>query len=466
MLRFPVHPRLARLLVDGDARGVPDLAAGTAAILGERPLRQARGPARVAADADVLVDVSDLDQVARQGLGAAERLGLSAGACRQALQARDQLLRLLAAQPAATDLPGASPIASAPAQTPSAPTAPSAPPDARKRPAPARPRLRGAAADEALRQALLAAFPDRVAQLREDGNQRALALAGGGAARLAESSVVHGAAWVLCLAIEERREGRAGIPLVQSAAAIEPEWLLDLFPGAIEEKALLTFDPQRARVVGRTELRYLGLLLESSEARHLPPEASALLRDAALVAGPARFADPEALAQLHARTAFVAQHVPGAPVVDDARARAVLAELCEGCTSFAELERQGLLAHLEALARGEGDRLDRFAPTHVRLPGGRRAAVTYALDKPPSLASRLQDFFGMARGPAVADGRVPLVLHLLAPNGRDVQVTTDLAGFWDRHYPALRSALMRRYPRHAWPEDPRTAEPPAPRRPA
>ena len=424
MLRFPVHPRLARLLVDGERMKIYDMAAGSAAILSERPLRQGRGPARVAADADVLVDLADLELVGRQGLGAAERLGLHAGACRSALQARDHLRRLLAA-------------------------------DAGDR--------RGPAAEALLRQALLAAFPDRVAQLREDGGQRALALAGGGSARLAESSVIHGAAWVVCLAVEERREGRAGVPVVTSAAAIEPEWLLDLAPAALEERSVLAFDPQRARVVGRAELRYLGLLLDSSEARRLPPAASDLLREAALAAGPARFADPEALAQLHARTAFVAQHVPGAPVIDDARARAVLAELCAGCTSFAEVERQGLLAHLEALARGDGDRLDRWAPSHVRLPGGRRVQVTYALDQPPSIASRLQDFFGVTRGPTVADGRVPVVLHLLAPNGRDVQVTTDLAGFWDRHYPALRQALMRRYPRHSWPEDPRSAAPPAPR---
>jgi ATP-dependent helicase HrpB len=77
--------------------------------------------------------------------------------------------------------------------------------------------------------------------------------------------------------------------------------------------------------------------------------------------------------------------------------------------------------------------------------------------------SRLQDFFGAVRGPVLGAGRVPLVLHLLAPNLRAVQVTTDLAGFWDRHYPALRRELMRRYPRHAWPEDPRTARPPEPR---
>jgi len=100
----------------------------------------------------------------------------------------------------------------------------------------------------------------------------------------------------------------------------------------------------------------------------------------------------------------------------------------------------------------------------VTLPGGRTTRIHYEAGKPPWVESRLQDFFGMAAGPAAAGGRVPLVLHLLAPNQRAVQVTTDLAGFWDRHYPGIRRELMRRYPRHAWPEDPRTAAPPAPRR--
>jgi ATP-dependent helicase HrpB len=78
--------------------------------------------------------------------------------------------------------------------------------------------------------------------------------------------------------------------------------------------------------------------------------------------------------------------------------------------------------------------------------------------------SRLQDFFGLARGPAICNGRLPLTLHLLAPNGRVQQISQDLAGFWERHYPAVRRDLMRKYPRHAWPEDGATASPPPQRR--
>jgi ATP-dependent helicase HrpB len=89
-------------------------------------------------------------------------------------------------------------------------------------------------------------------------------------------------------------------------------------------------------------------------------------------------------------------------------------------------------------------------------------AVHYEVDRDPWVESRLQDFFGAAEGPRIAEGRLPLVLHLLAPNQRAVQVTTDLAGFWQKHYPEIRKMLMRRYPKHAWPEDPRHAEPPKP----
>ena len=109
--------------------------------------------------------------------------------------------------------------------------------------------------------------------------------------------------------------------------------------------------------------------------------------------------------------------------------------------------------------------LAKEAPERVTLPGGRGVAVQYPAGQAPFIASRLQDFFGMAAGPTLARGRVPLTLHLLAPNQRAVQVTSDLAGFWERHYPALRRELGRRYPRHSWPEDPLHAAPPAPRPP-
>jgi ATP-dependent helicase HrpB len=114
------------------------------------------------------------------------------------------------------------------------------------------------------------------------------------------------------------------------------------------------------------------------------------------------------------------------------------------------------------LTPAQAAQLERETPERITLPGGRAVKINYEPAKPPWIESRLQDFFGMVKGPAI--GSCPLVLHLLAPNMRAVQVTTDLAGFWDRHYPAIRRELMRKYPRHSWPEDPRTAAPGGPKR--
>ncbi len=138
---------------------------------------------------------------------------------------------------------------------------------------------------------------------------------------------------------------------------------------------------------------------------------------------------------------------------------AALAEMCEGRRSFAELRdatRAGeLIERLRRRLTHEQTRLlAQMAPERVALARGRQARVGYEAGQAPFVASRLQDFFGMREGPKVAGGRVSLVLQLLAPNGRPVQVTTDLAGFWTRHYPQARRELGRRYPRHAWPEDP------------
>jgi ATP-dependent helicase HrpB len=126
---------------------------------------------------------------------------------------------------------------------------------------------------------------------------------------------------------------------------------------------------------------------------------------------------------------------------------AELASLAMGRRSFAELEAANLLSVLESKVR-----LDEVAPTRLKLPSGRSAKVEYAIGQTPWVSSRLQDFFGMKETPRI--GGVPLVVHLLAPNQRPVQVTLDLKGFWERLYPQVRRELSRRYPRHAWPENP------------
>lgn len=316
--------------------------------------------------------------------------------------------------------------------------------------------------DAALLIAILRAFPDRVARRRGDE----LLLAGGGSAALAPSSVVRDAEWLVAVDIEQRRE--RGRPLVRLASAIEPDWLLDLFPDRVEARDGLEWNRAGERVDAVSALLYEGLVIE--ESRHGAPaseETARFLAERAIEAGIERFADTEPVEAFLARIAFAAEH-GGPPVLDDGALRDTLASLCLGLRGFGELRQAcgggGFERALEARYSSEERRLlDEIAPARVRLPGGRLVRIHYVCGQPPWAASRLQDFFGMTETPRVARGAVPLVLHLLAPNQRPVQTTTDLAGFWQRLYPQLRRELGRRYPKHPWPENPLHAAPPAKR---
>jgi len=124
------------------------------------------------------------------------------------------------------------------------------------------------------------------------------------------------------------------------------------------------------------------------------------------------------------------------------------------------LEASGLASALKSrLDWSLGQRLDALAPERIRVPSGQQRRIEYAAAEAPVLAVKLQELFGLAETPRIADGRVPLTLHLLSPAGRPLQVTRDLGGFWERTWPEVRREMKGRYPKHPWPEDPWTAQP-------
>jgi ATP-dependent helicase HrpB len=435
MLRFPLHPRQSRVLLEAEARGRGVDGCILAALLGEREIRlEARGgglaggapQARVSGPSDLLESMESFREASRSGFSAAalRSLGLDGGAARAVDRVRKSLERQVQRGAGAGAVPDPDP-------------------------------------DRPLLLAALAGYPDRVARRREP-NGAELVLCGGGTARLAPSSVVRDARFLIAVDAEERPSGA----LVRVASRVEPEWLLDLFSESMREVAELSWNEAAERAEGFSRLFYENLVLEETRATHVDPEAaSALLFERALAKGPAAFAPPEALDELLARVRFAADAAPEQkfPTLAPTELEAPLRSLCAGKRSFAELREGDLLEAVKgSLSGAQRAALERLAPERVELAGGRRLRVRYEAGKPPWVESRLQDFFGSSKGPAAAGGRVPLVLHLLAPSGRPVQVTTDLAGFWDRHYPSLRRELSRKYPRHSWPEDPRTAAPPAP----
>ncbi|HVX66291.1 MAG TPA: ATP-dependent helicase C-terminal domain-containing protein, partial [Bryobacteraceae bacterium] len=313
--------------------------------------------------------------------------------------------------------------------------------------------------EEALAAATLAAFPDRVARRRR-GEE--LALASGGSALLSPASVVRNAGFLVAIDVEERSE--RGVPLVRLASAIEPEWLLEQFPEHMRERRTLEWNRAGERVEAVSALVFDELTIEESRgAPHQKDEPWRLLAERAVEAGPARFTEAAELEAWFDRVAFAARY-SSLPELGDEDVRAALASLAEGLRSFAELRAAaaggGLVRALEQrLPPGGAALVEQLAPARLRLPSGRQVRVEYPRGQAPRVAAKLQEFFGMEETPCLARGQVPIVIHLLAPNQRPVQTTTDLAGFWQRLYPELRRELGRRYPKHRWPEDPLTAAP-------
>ncbi len=430
MLALPIHPRLARVALEAKRLGHPRSGAMLAALIAEREVRLAartRFGAHEArsdevASSDLIARLDELEALGPDASHSTLRsAGLDARAVRTVFDAARQIERELAG--VALDIEESF--------------------------------------DEegALLTATLAGFPDRLARRRKPGGEE-LVLGGGGSARLDAQSAVKDAPLLALIDADTRPSG----VLVRRASAVTTDMLMGLFLDRIEDVREARFDAARERVVGVGELRYDGLALEQSEIEPSEEDAARVLADAAIAAGLGRFVDEDAWIALKRRLAFARGFDPALPALDDALLRDLLVRLCAGKRSFAELRDAGLLEWVRAeLGSGVLAKLEALAPESVSLPGRRRVPVTYEDDRPPWIASRLADFFGMSEGPAIAGGRVPLVLHLLAPNHRALQVTTDLAGFWARHYPELKRSLMRRYPRHPWPDDPRTAPAPAPR---
>jgi len=432
MAGFPLHPRLARLVMEGERLGAPAEACLLAALISERDVRldarsrlHARPPRSIRADngpSDLLDRLEAFEKARKSGFARhrLQELGLDPRAVEAVDRAHRQLVRLVARK-------GSSSMAED--------------------------------LEEALGIATLAAFPDRVAKRRAAGAREFL-LASGGTARLAEDSVVQSAPLIVAVDAEVRtgakgtRDG-AGT-LIRVAAAVEPEWLAGLFPDDIRSQAVFAWNEKAGRVDEVTRTMYRDLVLEETD-RPAPrsEDASRMLFANARRQGPAAFRDGDRVQELQARTDLLARHFPGLglPPVDEESILAACAECCRGRRSLAELGAVSLVrALLERLTARQRGLLERETPERLKLPGGRSVAVHYAPGRDPWIASLLQDFAGMKVTPAICGGRVPLTVHLLAPSRRPIQVTRDLAGFWERHYPALRRQLERRYPRHKWPD--------------
>ena len=417
MASLPLHPRLAHMALKVQEREQGRLAAAIAALLMERDIIRAAPGRR---DSDLRLRVELLaERGARHDLGS--ELHLDRGGLERAKQGARQIERALRLRAEESIDPGET------------------------------------------GRVLAAAYPDRLAQARGAPGQ--FRLSGGGAAELPASDALAREEFLAIADLDgERKTARIFLAAPLSREAIEED-----FAAAIETTELVEWSRGEEAVLARRRRTLGALTLEDKPLRDPSPERvlTALcegIRDLGLAALPST-REAESLRQ---RVRFLARIEPEAgwpDWSDEVLLRTLedwLGPYLSGVTRRAQFASLDLAAALAArLSFAERRALDDKAPTHLVVPSGSRIAIDYAAGEAPVLAVKLQEMFGATATPAIAGGKMPLLLHLLSPAGRPLQVTRDLKGFWSNSYPQIRGEMRGRYPKHPWPDNPLEALPTA-----
>lgn len=305
------------------------------------------------------------------------------------------------------------------------------------------------------------AYPDRIGY-QHPQDPRRYALANGRMARLFDDSALFGEPWIV--ANELRYEAKDA--LIQRGAPVDESFLRAEFPDRFVTGDAVRWDAGRRALSAQRETRFDRIVLEARSAGSVDPALAAqALTDAVRELGLEALPWSESLGQWRERVRCLRDWMPelGLPDLSD---EALLADLDRWLRpAFAGKRRLDALDESELAEALKSpldwslrQRVDALAPTRITVPSGMERRIEYAHGQPPVLAVKLQELFGLAETPRIADGRVPLTLHLLSPGGRPLQVTQDLRGFWERTYPEVKKEMKGRYPKHPWPDDPWTAQ--------
>jgi ATP-dependent helicase HrpB len=407
MLRFGTHPRLAHMILRGNETGYGALACELAALLSERDPLGRTGER----DADIVLRVELLRHPDRGGRA---RRGLLGGIRATARQWRRQL-QCAAAPEDSTDLSMAGVL-------------------------------------------LAFAYPDRIARRRSGRDNRFLMSNGRGAV-FTGAEPLAAADTIVAAHLDGSAEAR-----IYLAAGLHYEQLLTHHAALLTEVTRVDWDEREQCVQARRQQRIGELVLVDRRWEEATAEAiAAALLTGIRRAGPAALPWNAAARACQARIAFMQRQAPQDwPDVSDAALMASLEDwllpYLAGMSRLAHLQRLDLEAALLAQLPWQQQRqLDELAPTHLRVPSGSRVRLDYSQEI-PVLAVRLQELFGLTVTPCIAGGKVPVLIHLLSPARRPVQITQDLAAFWKGSYHEVRKELKGRYPKHHWPEDPSQAQ--------
>jgi len=420
MARLPLHPRLGRLLVRASELGCMRLGADLAALVSERDIIRRGGADRIIAEPDVSERIDALRSW-RKGKEAGGRLDTSA------LKAVDrtakQLLRLM---PETKELP-----------------------------------LNDAGDDVKIARLMLSAFPDRICKRRDEGGGR-FVLAQGRGVRLSLDSPLGGNEYIIAVTVDsgEKVEG-----FVHVAAPVSVELIRLECKDRIETLRRVEWDKKENRIAAAVEETLETLLLSRRPFTPTDEEAAPILCEE-LRTTPGLLCFSNAAKQLQARVGLIHRAFPEEPWPDLSEEQLFskpeewLTPWLVNIRSAERLRELNVLPALKSLLSWEQGRLlDERAPLSLTVPSGSQVTLDYSSGELPILAVKLQEMFGLADTPMVAEGRVKVLLHLLSPARRPVQITQDLRGFWNTGYPLVKKDLKGRYPKHPWPDDPWNAAP-------
>jgi ATP-dependent helicase HrpB len=429
MLRFPVHPRYARMLLEADARGCVRPVALMAALVQGRNFLLRGVPKEVdQAREDLLGEEHESDffllmrawryaDKNNYAIDACRRLGVHAQAARQVGPLFDQFLEIAAKE--GLDV--------------------------------SEKRVDGVA----VRKCVLAGFSDHLAKRLDAGTLRC-ELVHNRRGVLARESAIQKAPLLIAAEVSEV-QGRGGEVnvLLSLATAVEEAWLPELFPGDYHSAQGVVYDEQAKRVVARRERRFRDLVLEAKGGSDdVPSNEAAVLLAREVLAGRIKIeAWDESVEQWIVRVNRLAEWFPELEVnpLNEADRATLIEQICYGETSARGVMKKEVMPILrDWLVAEQLAVLDDYLPERLTMANGRRSRLMYYKEGPPVLSARIQELYGVEGAFTLGHGRVPVKIEVLAPNQRPIQVTDDLTSFWRDMYPKVKAELSRRYPRHEW----------------
>jgi ATP-dependent helicase HrpB len=308
--------------------------------------------------------------------------------------------------------------------------------------------------DEALQKCILIGFSDRVARRVDSGTLRCELVHGRRGVLARESAVQNQPLLVAAEVREVEGKDKAVNTLLSLATAIEEPWLRELFPEDLNTIPRVFYDATSKRVYGEEQLRFRDLAIGTRRVDPPPAEEAARLLSEEVIAGRLILKEWDlGVEQWILRLNLLNQWCPelGLPAIGDQDRRHLIEQICHGATGYKDIKDKPVKPIIKSwLSAAQEDLLEKQAPERLTLTNGRAPKVVYETGAPPHIALRIQELYDVNTTPRIAMGRVPVLVHILAPNMRPVQITQDLAGFWREHYPRVKQELQRKYPKHQW----------------